>query len=98
MQLRKKLMLLELIAGLFGWVWIFASLAFLYFLAVAVFGHGTWSKAFWTFGIAAVAKWLARGFGDNKKRIAFEAHLVSQGHTPDDAAREWTEHYTTGKT
>ena len=45
MQLRKKLMLLELIAGLFGWVWIFASLAFLYFLAVAVFSHGTWSKA-----------------------------------------------------
>jgi hypothetical protein len=40
MQLNYKLALLELIGGLFGWVWILASLAALYFLAMALFAGG----------------------------------------------------------
>jgi hypothetical protein len=42
MQLKYKLALLELIGGLFGWVWILAALAALYFLAMALFAGGSW--------------------------------------------------------
>jgi hypothetical protein len=97
MQLKAKLAWLELIAGLFGWLWILASVAFLYFLAVAVFGDSAWSRVFWAFGVGAVAKWLAGGFDDSKKRVAFEADLVARGYTPEAAAKEWTDRYLGGK-
>ena len=40
MQLKYKLALLELIGGIFGWVWILALLAALYFLVMALFAGG----------------------------------------------------------
>ncbi len=67
METKSKLAILELIAGLLGWVWIGASIAALYFLAMAVLSDGTWSRFFWALGAGVVAKWLARDFQDNKK-------------------------------
>jgi hypothetical protein len=90
MQTKVKLAWLELIAGLLGWIWILAAIALIYFLAVAIFGDSPWSYALWAFGIGAVAKWLARGFDDNKKRVAFEADLAARGVSPENAAKEWT--------
>ena len=88
-----KLAILELIAGLFGWVWIIASFSGLYFILMAVGFHGKWSKVFWAFGIAAVSKWMTRGFMGNQQRVAFEAALVKEGYTPQDAAQEWITRY-----
>ena len=81
METKSKLAILELIAGLLGWVWIGASIAALYFLAMAVLSDGTWSQFFWALGAGVIAKWLARGFEDNKKRVAYEAQPQSSDAT-----------------
>lgn len=73
MGVKIKLVALELIAGLLGWVWIIASLAGTYFFVLVIFFEGIWSDLFWTIGIGIVAKWLARGFEANRKRVASEA-------------------------
>ncbi|MEH6556692.1 MAG: hypothetical protein V7708_02785 [Oceanicoccus sp.] len=72
MQSNRKLAMLELIAGIFGWIWIVASIAGLYYLAMALFSDGVWSSFFWAFGTGAVAKWLSIGFDETKKRGVYE--------------------------
>ncbi|QYZ66994.1 MAG: hypothetical protein HPY30_13990 [Gammaproteobacteria bacterium (ex Lamellibrachia satsuma)] len=94
MKTNSKLAILQLMSGLFGWVWIIASLAALYFLAVAAFSDGLWSNFFWAVGISVVAKWLTRGIEDNKTRVAFEAKLVEEGHTPEEAGNIWLQQYS----
>jgi hypothetical protein len=94
MQTKTKMVWLELIGGLFGWVWIIASLGLVYFLAVAIFGSGTWSRVGWAFAVGAIAKWLARGFNDHKERVAFTADLVAKGYTAEAAGEEWYAQYT----
>lgn len=62
METKTKLVWLELVGGILGWVWILASVASLYFLVVAILSDNPWAPLFWTFGIGVVAKWLAKGF------------------------------------
>jgi hypothetical protein len=94
MHTKTKLVWLELIGGLFGWVWIFASIGVVYFSALAVFRGSPWARVCWVIGIAVIAKWLARGFNDSKTRVAFVADLVAQGRSPEDAGKEWFDRYT----
>lgn len=96
MQTRSKLALLELIGGLFGWIWIIASVASIYFLVAALAFNGRWSSLFWAFGTGVVAKWLARGFNDHQRRVAHEAELVSRGLSPKQARKAWLMAYTQG--
>jgi hypothetical protein len=96
METRTKLVTLELIGGIFGWIWIIASLAALYFFAVALMFSGRWSLFFWSFGTGALCKWLARGFNDSKNRVAYEAELISQGFSKEEAGRAWIEAYSGG--
>jgi hypothetical protein len=97
MQTKTKMVSLELIGGLFGWVWIIASLAFAYFLIAAIFFHGPWSRVGWAFGAGAVAKWLARGFNDHKARVAFMADHMANGYSAEAARAEWYAGYTGAK-
>jgi hypothetical protein len=92
-----KLVVLESIGIACGFVWIVASLAALYFLVMAVFSDGAWSRFFWTLATGIVAQWLARSFRDNQIRVAFEADKVSKGSTPEEARREWLERYNKGE-
>ena len=93
MDTRTKGTILELAAGLFGWVWIGASIAAVYFLASAIFFDGSWPNFFWALGASMVAKWLARGFEDNKIRVAYEAKLIDEGYSPEEAGKKWTQEY-----
>ena len=94
MKARAKLVLLELIGGLFGWLWILASVAAVWFLIAALAFHGLWARFGWAFGTAVIAKWLARGFMDNQARVAFEADLVARGCSPEEAGKEWIKRYS----
>jgi len=93
MELRTKLICLELLGGIFGWVWIVASVAALYFLVAAIFFDSPWSRFFWAFGIGVVGKWLAKVFRDNQLRVAFVAELMEKGLSREEAGREWFERY-----
>lgn len=94
MQTQSKLAILELIAGLLGWVWLLASIASIYFLIVALAFNGQWSNFFWVIGVGVVAKWLTSGFRDHQLRVAYEAQLVSSGLSPDEARAAWYSAYT----
>ena len=94
METKSKLATLELIAGVFGWIWIGASIAALYFIAMAVFSDGAWPPFFWALGGSIVAQWLARGFEDNKKRVAYEAQLITEGYSPEEAGKKWVQEYS----
>lgn len=96
MHTRSKLAVLELVGGLFGWVWIIASVASIYFLVAALAFNGRWSNLFWAFGTGVVAKWLARGFNDHQKRVAYETQLVSRGVSSEEAREAWFKAYTQG--
>jgi hypothetical protein len=98
MELRAKLVWLELVGGIFGWVWIVASVTALYCLVVAIFLDSPWSRFFWAFGIGIIAKWLAKGFRDNQLRVAFVAELMEKGLSREEASRERFERYTQKKT
>jgi hypothetical protein len=94
MQPKTKMVWLELIGGLFAWIWIIASLGFAYFLVVSIFGSSPWSRVGWALGVGVIAKWLARGFNDHKVRVAFTADLEAEGHTAEAAGEEWYSQYT----
>ncbi len=89
MQKKSKLIILELISGALGWLWIIAGLAALYFLVSAIGFNGRWSNFIWALVISVVAKWLAKSFLENKQRVAYEAELLNKGYTPEQAGREW---------
>ena len=94
MQPKSKLMILELISGILGWLWIIAGVAALYFLVSAIGFHGRWSSFVLALIISLVAKWLSKGFLENKQRVAYEAELINKGYTPEQAGREWIQRYT----
>jgi len=93
METRTKLVWLEGIGGILGWVWILASIAAIYFLVVALFFSSPWSRFFWALGISVIAKWLARGFRDNQIRVGFVAELMSKGLSREEANEEWAKRY-----
>ncbi|MEO6824308.1 MAG: hypothetical protein ABI167_06195 [Nitrosospira sp.] len=80
---------LESNVGIFGWIWIVASLAALYFLAMAIFADGAWSSFIWTVGIGILAQRLTKSFQDNQRRMIFEARLIREGYTLEHTGNEW---------
>jgi hypothetical protein len=82
-----------LLGGLFGWVWIFGSLAVLGFAAAGVLGYSSWWNTAYALIVSAVAKWLASGFEDHRKREYIEAQLMAQGMTPQQASEAWAKAY-----
>ena len=86
--------ILELLSGLFGWLWIGAAIAAVIFAGLALFGDWSWWNVLYALIVSAVAKWLTRGFLDNRKRVAFEAEMMAKGMSPQEAAQEWMEAYT----
>lgn len=89
MKTRTPLALLESNIGIYGWIWIIASLASLYFLAIAIFADGAWSSFIWTLGIGILAQRFTKGFQDNQRRLIFEARLGGARHTQEQGGDEW---------
>jgi hypothetical protein len=85
MLTRTKLVLLELIAGLFGWTWLIAGAFAIYFLIMALAFNGSWKPIIAAVLVGGIAKWLAKGFADHKNRVAIKADLVKKGLSPQDA-------------
>lgn len=96
MQTKTKLIVLELLSGLLGWLWILAGLAAVYFLIAAVAFEGAWSRFFWAVGVSVIAKWLTRGVLDHKQRIALEANLVTEGYSPEEGSPGVVRQYAGG--
>ncbi len=70
-----------------------AGAAAIYFLVTAVGFEGSWTSLIVALVISGFLKWLAGGFLDHKKRVAFEADLVEKGLSPDEAREAWLKVY-----
>ena len=77
MTAKSKLVVLELVAGIFGWGWLIAGGFAIYYLVMAIGFGGSWISFIVALLISGVAKWLARGFEGKKRRIALEAETAS---------------------
>lgn len=97
MHTRTKVQALQVVEGIFGWVWIGASLVAIYSFGSALAFGGPWRRFFCAVGIGMVAKWLAVGTIDSRKRVAYEAALVNRGLPPDEAAHAWYAAYNGGR-
>lgn len=56
MNNQKKLVVLKLLSGLFGSIWIIVSLSAVYFFVATIAFNGTWALFFWVFCISAITK------------------------------------------
>ncbi len=94
MSTKAKLVILELVAGALGWGWLIAGGVAVYYLVMAIGFDGSWVSFVIALVIGGIAKWLARGFEDSKRRVAFEADLVAKGMSPEKAGKAWMQAYT----
>ncbi len=94
MTTKTKLVILELVGGIFGWGWLIAAAAALYFLVMVAFFEGAWTPVIVALVVSTLSKWLARGIEDHKRRVAFEADMVAKGLSPDEAREAWLKAYT----
>lgn len=89
MKTSTKLILLELFGGLFGSVWIGASIATIYFLYGALVNDAPWSNLLWSIAIGFIAKSIAAAMGGNQRRLDFVDQLTARGYSQADAAAAW---------
>ncbi len=94
MTTKTKLVILELVGGIFGWGWLLAAAAAIYFLVMAVGFEGSWTPFIVALVIGGLSKWLTRGILDHKTRVALEAEMVAKGLSPKEAGEAWLKAYT----
>ena len=83
----------ELLAGLFGWIWILGGISALVCTGLSLFGGYSWWNVAYSVIASGVGKWLARGFEDHKRRVFFEAKLRAAGLSDKEAGAAWREAY-----
>ena len=76
-------------ARLFGWMWIGAAIAAVYFLYVALASVASWSNLLWSIGAGLIAHFLAAVLIRNKQRVDYVDQLMERGYMPADAAFAW---------
>ena len=89
MKTSTKLVLFELFGGLFGWVWIGASIATIYFLYGALVNDAPWSNLLWSIAIGFISKIIATAMGGNQRRLDYVDQLTERGYSRADAAAAW---------
>lgn len=94
MTIKSQSVMFAILSGLFGWVWIGSTIAVLVFAGLALFSDWSWWNVLYALIASGIAKWLARGFLDNQKRIAFEQDLIAKGYTAEQAGQAWIKAYS----
>lgn len=89
MKISTARIILELLGGLFGWVWIGASIASLYFLYGALANDAPWSPLIWSVGTGIIAKQVAVVLNGNHQRLDYVDQLIQRGYTNLDALAAW---------
>ena len=85
MQVKIELIILESIAGIFGWVWIGASIGAIYFLYQASANDGPWIFVLWSIVAGLVAKTIAVVVNSNQRRLAYIDQLSEHGYPKSEA-------------
>ncbi len=89
MKTKTKLVILELSGGLFGWIWIGASIGAIYFLYGVMANDAPWSNLLWSIAIGFVAKLIAAALDGNQRRLDYVDQLTERGYVLADAEFAW---------
>ena len=89
----KKAMWFELVGGIFGWVWIVASIGAIYFLVQAVFYNGSWVNLVSVMLTGGFCKSVLRECERRKILLMTQESINSDGNKKLDDSGEpaWTE-------
>ena len=89
----RKAMWFELVGGIFGWVWIAASIGAIYFLVQAVFYDGSWMNLVIVMLTGGISKVVLRECEARKNLLMTQESINSDGNTKSDDTDEpaWAE-------
>ena len=76
-------------ASLFGWLWVGAAIASVYFLYVALASAAPWSNLLWSIGAGLIAHFLAAVLNRNSRRVDYVDQLMKRGYMRADAEFAW---------
>ena len=93
MNSKKKAIWLELVGGIFGWVWIAACVGAIYLLVKAIFDDGSWLNLMGAILIGGISKVVLRECETRKNLLMAQESIDIDGNEkPDDSGEPaWTE-------
>jgi len=89
METTVKLIILELLAGFFGCLWIGAAFATVFFLYGALADEAPIQNLLWSICAGIIARKLAVVLKSNKERIDYINQLVERDYTRAEATSAW---------
>ncbi len=88
-KITTKLLILELLGGIFGLIRFGAAIAAVYFLYGALANDAPWSGLLWSIGAGFIAKYFATAMNRNEQRVAYVEQLMERGYTRTQATTAW---------
>jgi hypothetical protein len=89
MKTATKLLILELLAGIFGLICAGAAMASVYFLYEAFAQVAPWFHVLWAFGAGIIAMLIVASLNGSKQRIDYIGQLIERGYSDGEAAEAW---------
>jgi hypothetical protein len=80
---------LELLSGLFAWIWIAAAIAAAYFLYGALANEAPLDYLLGSIVAGLVAKYLAATLNSSKEQVDYVDQLIGRGYTQAEARSAW---------
>ena len=87
--MRTALALLKVLGGIFGSLWIGASIAAIYFLYGALADNGPWLPVLWSAVAGLVAKTIAAILNENQRKLDYMVQLNQYGYPKSEAELAW---------
>ncbi len=84
-----KLLILELLAAIFGLICAGAAIASVYFLYGAFTKVAPWFYVLWSFGAGLIAMLIVAALNGCKHRIDYVDQLMERGYSKGKAAEAW---------
>ena len=84
-----KLLILELLATIFGLICAGAAIASVYFLYGAFTKVAPWFDVLWSLGAGLFAMLIAAALNGSKKRIDYVDQLIERGYAQAEAREAW---------
>ena len=89
MKIKTKLLILDLLNGVFGLLWAGAAIASVFFLYGALANDAPWPYLIWSIIGGVIAMQIAAALNDNKHRLDYVNQLTERGYTPAAAGEAW---------
>ena len=87
--IKTKLVILDLFRSLFGWIWIGAAIASVYFLYGALANEAPVYYLLWSIGAGFIARNLAAAFKSSKEQLDYVDQLMERGYSHAEATSAW---------